>query len=178
MNKLNRILAVLDGTDADAVVMTDALALAHQHNGALELFLCKSERAYALERTCDSTEIDEYRRECLRHARRYLDTLRDIVAGADVRISVDVVCESPLHEAIVHKVLKYHPDLVIKNTAGYTNDRQLVRACPATLLLVRGASTDAISPAPVEREVVAEAVPAERPVAARAFVVPWELPGR
>ncbi len=38
MNKLNRILAVLDGTDADAVVMTDALALAHQHNGALELF--------------------------------------------------------------------------------------------------------------------------------------------
>ncbi len=60
------------------------------------------------------------------------------------------------------RCLKYHPDLVIKNTAGYTNDRQLVRASPATLLLVRGASTDAISPAPVEREVVAEAVPAER----------------
>ncbi len=178
MNKLNRILAVLDGTDADAIVMTEALALAHQHNAALELFLCKSERAYAVEYTYDPTEIDEYRRECLRHARRYLDTLRDIVVGADVRISVDVVCESPLDEAIVHKVLKFHPDLVIKNTAGYTNDRQLMRACPATLLLVRDVSTTSIAPAAVEREVVAATMPAERPATTREFVVPWELPGR
>jgi len=48
MSQLSRILAVLDGADADAVVVAKAVALVHQHGAALELFLCDSERAYSL----------------------------------------------------------------------------------------------------------------------------------
>jgi universal stress protein E len=69
------------------------------------------------------------------------------MVGADVPISVDVACESPLYEGIVRKALKSRCDLVIKNAGSShptrrfacdANDWQLMRSCPATLLLSRG----------------------------------------
>ena len=149
MNELNRILAVLDGTDADVVILAKAVALAHQHGAALELFLCDAEHAYSLLHAYDPSGIAAARHDCIREARRYLESLKDTAVGADVRISVDSACESPLYEGIVRKVLKSRPDLVIKNAAGThplrrfgcdANDWQLMRACPATLLLSRGRS--------------------------------------
>jgi universal stress protein E len=147
MSKLNRILAVLDGTDADVMILGKAVALAHQQGAALELFLCDAERAYSLLHAYDSTGIEEFRRSCIRKARQYLERLRDTAVGADVRISIDAACESPLYEGIVRKVMKSGADLVIKNAshplrrfAWEANDWQLMRACPATLLLSRGRS--------------------------------------
>jgi universal stress protein E len=149
MSRLNRILAVFDGTDADVLILSKAVALAHQHGAALELFLCDAERAYSLLHAYDPTGIEEVRSGCLRLARRYLECLRDTAVGADVRISVDAACESPLYEGIVRKVMKSGADFVIKNAAGAcplrtfvweANDWQLMRACPATLLLSRGRS--------------------------------------
>lgn len=147
MRKLTRILAVLDGSDADAVIMAKAAALVHLHRAALELFLCDSQRAYLLQRFCDQAAIEASRRECVRQWRRYLECLRDIVVGVDVPISVDVVCESPLYAGIVRKVLQGRCDLVIKNAATAhrshhfawdANDWQLMRRCPTALLLSRG----------------------------------------
>jgi universal stress protein E len=149
MSKLNRILAVFDGTDADAMILGKALTLAHQHGAALELFLCDAERAYSLLHAYDPTGIEEVRSDCILQARRYLECLRDNAVGADVRISVDAACESPLYAGIVRKVMNSGADFVIKNAAGAgplrnfvweANDWQLMRACPATLLLSRGRS--------------------------------------
>ncbi len=147
MNKLTRILAVLDGTDADGLIIAKEIGLAHQHGAALELFHCDAERAYALLRNYDQSGVEESRRKCTRDWRRYLECLRDIAVGADVPISVDASCESPLYEGIVRKVLKSRCDLVIKNASSAqplqrfawdANDWQLMRTCPATLLLSRG----------------------------------------
>ena len=149
MSKLNRILAVFDGTEADAMVLGKAVALAHQHGAALELFLCDAARAYSLLHAYDPTGVEEARSDSIRQARRYLECLRDTAVGADVRISVDAACESPLYEGIVRKAMKSGADFVIKNAAGAgplrnfvweANDWQLMRACPATLLLSRGRS--------------------------------------
>jgi len=149
MRKLNCILAVLDGTDADAMILGKAVALAHHQGAALELFLCDAERAYSLHHAYDPTGIEEVQHDCIRRAQQYLERLRDTAEGADVRISVDAACESPLYEGIVHKVMKSGADLVIKNAADPhplqrfawdANDWQLMRACPATLLLSRGKS--------------------------------------
>jgi universal stress protein E len=149
MRKLNCILAVLDGTDADAMIRSKAVALAHHQGAALELFLCDAERAYSLLDAYDPTGTREFRRSCIRQAQQYLERLRDTAVGVDVRISVDAACESPLYEGIVHKVMKSGADLVIKNAAATdplrrsawdANDWQLMRACPATLLLSRGRS--------------------------------------
>lgn len=147
MNKLRRILAVLDGTSADAIVTAKAVALARQQGAALELFLCDAQRAYALRHEYDQSGVEESRHEYMRTWRRYLESLRDAIAGADVPIDVDVACESPLYEGIVRKALKSRCDLVIKNAGSShrtgrfgcdANDWQLMRSCPATLLLSRG----------------------------------------
>lgn len=152
MNKVTRILAVLDGTDEDAVVVSKAVALAHQQRAPLELFLCDAQRAYALLHAYDQTDVDAFRRKCIRDLRRYLESLRDVAVGADVVITVDAACESPLYEAIVRKVIRSGADFVIKSAASPSplacyapdaNDWQLMRACPATLLLSRGKSWQA-----------------------------------
>ncbi|HEY6924439.1 MAG TPA: universal stress protein [Steroidobacteraceae bacterium] len=149
MSKVTRILAVLDGTDEDAVVVSKAVAIAHQHRAPLELFLCDAQRAYALLHSYDQTEVDIFRRKCIRESRHYLESLRDIAVGADVAITIDAACESPLYEAIVRKAVRSRADLVIKSAVSPSplmryaldaNDWQLMRACPVTLLLSRGKS--------------------------------------
>ena len=144
-----RILAVLNGTDEDAVVVSKAVAIAHQHRAPLELFLCDAQRGYALLHSYDQTDVDAFRRKCIRESRRYLESLRDIAVGADVAITVDAACESPLYEAIVRKAVRSRADLVIKSASSSgplahyaldANDWQLMRACPVTLLLSRGKS--------------------------------------
>jgi len=149
MSKLNRILAVLDGADDDAVIVAKAVALAHQQAASLELFLCDAERAYSLSHAFDPSGVARSRREGIHDAKRYLECLRDTAVGADVPIVVDAVCESPLYEGIVRKVLRSRADLVIKSAGGRrskhrrvwdANDWQLMRACPTTLLLSRGRS--------------------------------------
>jgi universal stress protein E len=149
MKSLNKILVVLDRGDADATVLAKAVTLARQHNAVLELFLCDAEAAYSLSQAYDVSSVTKTRHLSVRRAQHYLESLRDAVTGADIRISVDAACESPLYEGIVRKVLKSRPDLVIKNAGGLNplrrfacepNDWQLIRACPATLLLSRGRS--------------------------------------
>jgi universal stress protein E len=148
MEKLTSILLVLDGTAADTDLMSKAVTLARRCSASLELFLCDAERAYVLRHAFDPTGIEESRQSCLRLSRQYLEDLKNSVATADVRILVDAACVSPLYEAIVHKVQKSHPDLVMKNAAGggsllrrfawEANDWQLMRTCPVTLMLSRG----------------------------------------
>jgi universal stress protein E len=147
MDRLTSILVVFDGTAADTDLLSKAVTLARRCSANLELFLCDAERAYVLRHAFDPTGIEESRQSCLRLSRQYLEDLKNSVATADVRISVDAACVSPLYEAIVHKVQKSHPDLVMKNAAGAhplrrfawdANDWQLMRTCPVTLMLSRG----------------------------------------
>jgi universal stress protein E len=76
-----------------------------------------------------------------------LRRLSHLVTAQNVAVSIDVVCESPLYEGIVHKVFKSCPDLVMKAAASESsagrptldaNDWQLVRTCPVPLMLSRG----------------------------------------
>jgi universal stress protein E len=149
MNKVTRILAVLDGTGEDAVVLDKAVALADQQRASLELFLCDAQSAYSLQHSYDQTDVEAFRCKSLRDSRRYLNSLRDVAVKADVPITVDAACESPLYEAIVRKVMRSRADFVIKSAATSdpsrrfaldANDWQLIRACPATLLMSRGKS--------------------------------------
>lgn len=147
MEKLSSILAVIDPVDEPLQVVTKAIALARYFGAKVEFFLCDAERAHALSHAYDSSGIECARQTCLADGRRYLEGLRHCVLAEDVKISVDVVCESPLYESIVRKVLRSSPDLVIKAATGEhpprhymldTNDWQLARTCPAPLMLIRG----------------------------------------
>ena len=143
MKTVNSILVVVDRSPAAADATAKAVLLARQLGARVELFMCDAERAYALSQAYIPTGVEEARQACIADTHRYLEALRQSAAAADVSISIDAGCHSPLYESIVRKVLRERPDLVIKNVAGTscrldTTDWQLMRTCPATLLLTRG----------------------------------------
>jgi universal stress protein E len=146
VDKLTSILAVIDPADETRHVVAKAMVLARHFNARLELFLCESESAYSLRHAYDPRGVAEARNQCLANGQRYLDAVRRSIAE-DVQITTHVACDSPLYEAIVHRVQETQPDIVIKSAAGHhpmrrftfdTNDWQLARTCPVPLMLTRG----------------------------------------
>jgi universal stress protein E len=147
MQKIHRILVTIDQDQRPLQDVRKAIEIARHCGAQVELFDCEAEQAYVLEHRYDREGVDRARTDCIARALRRLRELRASVDGADVEISVDAECESPLYEGIVRKVVRSAPDLVIKRAAilgsrgcGYpdSNDWQLMRTCPATLMLTRG----------------------------------------
>lgn len=147
MQPVGSILVVVDRSPAAADALAKAIVLARKFAARIDLFMCDAERGYALSQAYVPAGVDEARRAYLVDAHQYLEALKREAAAPDVSITIDVACESPLYETIVRKVMREHPDLVIKNATHVegqhlvtfdTTDWQLMRTCPATLMLTRG----------------------------------------
>jgi universal stress protein E len=147
MKDVTSILVVLDRSARDAPLVSKALVLARELNARIELFSCDAEHEYALKHAYDRRGVEAARQKCVADLNDYLRRLSYVVTAQDVAVSVDVVCESPQYEGIVHKVFKTCPDLVMKAAASGdaagssaldSNDWELVRTCPVPLLLSRG----------------------------------------
>lgn len=141
MDKLTSILVVIDPAVDCRHAITRAVQLARLFAAELELFLCDSEHAYALRHTYDLSGVERAARECLESGRRHLEALRPLLAE-DVLFSMHVVCDSPLYEAIVRRVMQLHPGLVVKGPGERgtldAQDWDLVRTCPVPLMFTRG----------------------------------------
>lgn len=147
MQSISSILVVVDVSPTAADAVAKAVALARKFNARIELYMCDAERAFMLSQAYVPAGVQEARRSCMIHSRRYLESLKESANAPDVTITVDSACESPLYESIVRKVLRQRPDLVIKNvtrtngqrTAEFdATDWQLMRTCPTALMLTRG----------------------------------------
>ncbi|HXW75507.1 MAG TPA: universal stress protein [Steroidobacteraceae bacterium] len=147
MSHPGSILAVADGSAADAGLLVKALRIALACDARLELFLCDAEQAYQLKHAYEARAVAAAQQASLERSRTYLRRLIDSVHGTTVPITADVACESPLYEGIVRKIRRSHADLVLKSAGGVerphrrtfdANDWQLMRNAPATLLLNRG----------------------------------------
>jgi universal stress protein E len=147
MQSINSILVVVDVSPTAADAVAKAVVLARKFNARIELYMCDAERAFMLSQAYVPAGVQEARRSCMVQSRRYLESLKESANAPDVTITVDSACESPLYESIVRKVLRQHPDLVIKNvtrtngqrTAQFdATDWQLMRTCPTALMLTRG----------------------------------------
>jgi len=147
MKSINSILVVVDRGPAAMDAVAKAVRLAESFDAKVELFMCDGERAYALSQAYVPTGVEAARRSCVESAHQYLDELRRSVGSRRVAITTDALCESPLYESIVRKVLREKPDLVIKCASASssrgrvtfdTTDWQLMRVCPAALMLTRG----------------------------------------
>ena len=147
MQPINSILVVVDLNPTAADAVAKAVVLARKFNARIELYMCDAERAFMLSQAYVPAGVQEARRSCMVQSRSYLESLKETANAPDITITVDCACESPLYESIVHKVLREHPDLVIKNvtrangqrTAQFdATDWQLMRTCPTALMLTRG----------------------------------------
>ena len=141
--EIRSILAAVDrdGNQAKRVALK-AVTLARLTGARLELFLCDADTAFSGQHQYEPEAAVRAMESGLVESRRYLEALRRGLAADGVEISHTVVCESPLYAGIVHAVERSRPDLVIRGAAAAKplapNDWELVRACPAPLLLTRG----------------------------------------
>jgi len=147
MDKITSILVVVERGTAPQYALRKACVLARHFGAKLELFLCDAEHAYALKHVYDRHGVAEARSACLAEGREFLEALRKSLAAEDIVIGIDAACESPLHEGIVHKVLRSKPDFVVKTLGSADRGRgpfltiadwNLIRTCPVPLMLARG----------------------------------------
>ena len=147
MKDLTSILVVLDRSPRDRPLVDKALLLARELNARIELFSCDAQHEVAPRPARDQRGVETARRNSVADRYDYLRRLSYSVTAQNVAVAIDVVCESPLYEGIVHKVFKSCPDLVMKTAASErsvghptfdASDWQLVRTCPVPLLLSRG----------------------------------------
>jgi universal stress protein E len=143
---LKSILVVVERTGGASALIGKAVGLARPLGAHVELFLCDSEQAYVLDHAYDREGVLSARAASVAAARGFLNDMRASAGASDADMTIDAQCESPLYESVVRKVLRSSPDLVIKSVAANDrrrqatpdpNDWQLMRTCPAPLMLSR-----------------------------------------
>src|SRR5690348_7794847 len=99
------ILVVADRSPADSELLVKASRLARHFGARVELLLCDSEHAYALEHAYERSGVETVRQHCVADALAYLARLKSSAPAQGIEVSIDASCHSPLYEGIVHKVL-------------------------------------------------------------------------
>jgi universal stress protein E len=142
------ILVVVDPlTEDEQPVLGRAAWLAEKTGSALELFTCDYDAAIDSGRIATVRIPEPGAREqlLLRHRRR-LETFATPLRGRGLTVTVDVAWDYPLDEAVVKQVAAKRPWLVAKDTHHHNVlqrtllsnvDWNLIRDCPAPLLLVK-----------------------------------------
>jgi universal stress protein E len=151
MTDIKRILVVADPTKGSDVHAQRALrrgvALARQMDADLQVVVvCDYNEYLQVGRSLDLGALESAWRDQAAYRRAWLEGVVNSVGASSLRVSVEVAWDRPLHEGITRQVLRYKPDLVLKDThhhpviarALFTNtDWHLIRECPAPLMLVR-----------------------------------------
>jgi universal stress protein E len=122
MEKLTRILAVVDKVEDGAVLLEKAVALARRFGARIDLLLHESLHVQAFATLCTTLHYDEV-------------TLASVHRGAE-----------PLHDLILRRVYETRADLIMKAPSGAQplkrwtldeNDYDLANESPVPVLLVR-----------------------------------------
>ena len=145
MTQIKLILVAL-GCEGDDVspILARSVMLARCFNARIEIFLCEAERAFELQHQYDSDDSDSVRKSDVAKLRAWVDRLWSSIDVNDVPVTMDVVYETPLYEAISRKAKQSKADLVVRGTGTgakcsfSVSDYDLVCTCPAPLLLTRG----------------------------------------
>lgn len=146
MTQFKRILVVVDPTTSEQPAMTRAAWLARKTGASIELFICDYDQYLSGERFFDSQSMEKARENLIDSHRKRLHKLAQGIAADGISVFVDASWDHPLHDGIVRKVMRSKPDIVFKDTHYHAairrsifsnTDWNLIRDCPAPLLLVK-----------------------------------------
>jgi universal stress protein E len=147
MKRLDRILAVLDPTTETQPALVKAATLARRSGAVLELFICDFDPSLSGRPFFDTERLRRLREEFVAERMEYLEEAADELRAEGLAVETHVHWDNPLYRGIVRRVEESAPDLVIKDTHHhgalrrtlFTNtDWNLIRVCPAPLLLAKG----------------------------------------
>ncbi len=146
MAESRRILVIVDPTSDAQPAVERAVWLAKRLGATVVLFICDYDQHLAGERFYDSDTLQTAREAVIDGHLRRLEELATGIEKRGVTLSVDARWDHPLDEGIDRKVLEVKPYVVVKDTHYHSamkrsifsnTDWNLIRNCPAPLLLVK-----------------------------------------
>ncbi|MBV9912573.1 MAG: universal stress protein [Sinobacteraceae bacterium] len=149
MRSLTSILVVANRSDADRLLLAKALRLSQCAGAPIHLFYCDDQLPRALTHENSNESAEHSWSSCVADHLKYLQRLRDDIRTAEVQISIDATCGSPLYGAILTKAHEVRADLIMKKPSGTHpirrlsfegNDWQLLHRCQTNLMLVHSQS--------------------------------------
>lgn len=146
MKVVQNILVVIDPTTEEQPALGRACSIAKATGASLELFICYYDAVLSGKPFFDDRSLRKSRKSAIDNRLKELERLAKPLRTEGLSVSVDAAWDHPLHEGIVRKVLKSKPDLLVKDTHHHpvlkrtlfsNTDWNLIRSCPAPLLLVK-----------------------------------------
>lgn len=146
MKRLDRILAVLDPTTEIQPALAKAATLARRSGATLELFICDFDPSLSGQPFFDTDKLRQLREEFVSERLEYLEETAEDLRAEGLAVETHVHWDNPTYRGIVRRVEESSPDLVVKDTHYHTvlrrtlftnTDWNLIRTCPAPLLLAK-----------------------------------------
>jgi universal stress protein E len=146
MGRMERILAIIDPTSDVQPALDKARFLAQRAAGTLELFVCDFDPSLTGRPFFDSEQLRELRADFIDERMEFLEALADEIRSGGVSVETHVHFDNPVYRGILRRVQESSPDLVVKDTHHHTairrtllsnTDWNLIRSCPAPLLLAK-----------------------------------------
>ncbi len=153
MEKIAKILSVIDPTVEDQPAMRRAAWLAKNSGAELELLVCYYNEYLSGDRLFDSPSLEKARNEVIRNQQQHLEELAEPLRKDGIVVRTSAVWDHPLYAGIVRHAVESGADIVFKDThhhsaatrAFLTNtDWNLIRTCPVPLWLVKPRDIDKV----------------------------------
>jgi universal stress protein E len=146
MGRLDRILSIIDPTSDVQPALDKARFLAQRAGATLELFVCDFDPSLTGRPLFDSDKLRELRADFIDERMEFLEALADGIRAGGVPVETHVHFDNPVYRGILRRVQESSPDLVVKDTHHHSairrtllsnTDWNLIRSCPAPLLLAK-----------------------------------------
>jgi universal stress protein E len=146
MEKISKILSVIDPTVEEQPGLRRAAWLAKNSGAELELLVCYYNEYLSGDRLFDSPSLEKARGEVIANQEKHLEELAQPIRKDGVVVTTTATWDHPLYEGIVRHAVSSGADIVVKDThhhsavtrALLTNtDWNLIRTCPTPLWLVK-----------------------------------------
>jgi universal stress protein E len=149
MSQYRKIFLVADPSMCRTPAFDRAVALAQTTGAALHMCLFDYSAAIAAVGWVDRKGMERARDEYMLQRGAWLGAEASALSGRGIKVTWDVAWARPMYEEVLAQVRELSPDLVIKDAHHESalrrvlltpQDWQLLRLCPAPLLLVHSAS--------------------------------------
>jgi universal stress protein E len=146
MTSIRKILVVIDPTAESQPALERIARLPHPVTAQLMLLICDYEPNLGVGYALAPETVAATRAAVLARHRKRLETLAAPLVAQGLDVHTDARWDYPLHEGIIRKAIDWGADLVVKDTHHHSvlqrsifsnTDWNLIRYCPAELLLVK-----------------------------------------
>ncbi|HEY5623603.1 MAG TPA: universal stress protein [Gammaproteobacteria bacterium] len=145
----DRLLVIVDPTSESQPAVERAIWLAKTLEAGIELYVCDYDQVLLSDQSFSSDDVERAKRRVVERNLQKLRGLARRVAAEGVEVEIDVRWHHPLDEGLICKTHESKPAVVIKETHYHSllkrsifsnTDWELIRGCPAALLLVKPGS--------------------------------------